>query len=72
MLGKAFGPDWFQPALRRVGGGDGAAEDAGPRGGGFNPPSASSAEGTRLLKWASVDVKVSTRPPPRRRRGPLG
>ena len=58
----------FQPTLRLIGGGN---CDAGGRAwtcSCFNPPSASSAEGTRLARHHGDAVLVSTHPPPHRRR----
>ncbi len=59
----------FQPALRLVGGGDQSRARSRALSRGFNPPSASSAEGTRGARALRRRVRVSTRPPPRRRRG---
>ncbi len=58
----------FQPTLRLIGGGN-----LGPRLGRvqrarFNPPSASSAEGTNFIRKYMWITRVSTHPPPHRRR----
>ncbi len=68
-LGGAVTASGFQPALRRGGGGDGLGSRGCWAGSRFNPPSAAEAEGTRLPVCLTVPGFVSTRPPPRRRRG---
>mgnify|MGYP001104087288 CR=1 FL=1 len=66
--GTATMVEAFQPTLRLIGGGNGdgpAGSNGRPR---FNPPSASSAEGTIFASASPRPPEVSTHPPPHRRR----
>ena len=60
----------FQPTLRLIGGGNPPPAARFPPSSGFNPPSASSAEGTHAYCVSKLATGVSTHPPPHRRREP--